>query len=404
MADATRSAQGPLTGIWRSPLAPQIPDRGTKHLSEWLRDHGYADVAADLDRFAGASVGGLLDPTKRIGRNPIVFFNGWGDRVQHSHSANPFSAALPGSHGMEVVLAELGRLGYRSRALFGMTVGPGNWVASQLTTLDKSLILQARRRLEAFIAYADAHAEPGKTLRFVTVAHSGGNLVRDAVIKGGTQIDEHGNEYDIGPSLAHRFERAVMIATLRRGNPAARLTPGHPLYRGPTGFQPGSPFIERLNAHPVRVADQVITVWPVLDEVLGASLSPYVHHTSSILDGADREDGHVALLAPFPAHTTIKDVMAEVIARIAVDGELPWSPVASFAPTVSQLVPNPLSLGYSPLPYVASGTLFDPGRLLSPAAGFLAMQKEFTRSMEALTAGSLSALSRSAASTKEKTA
>ncbi len=403
MADRTQAAQSSIARFWRSPLAPHIPDQGTRHLSEWLAQNGYSDVAEDLDRFAGASVGGLLDSSQSISKNPIIFFNGWGDRVQHSNSANPFSAALPGSHGMEVVLSELGRLGYQSRALFGMTVGPGNWVASQVTKLDKPLILRARRRLEAIMAYADANAEPGRSLRFVTVAHSGGNLVRDAAIKGGKQVDENGKEYDIGPSLAHRFERAVMIATPRNGIPTSLLTPVHPLYLGPTGFQPGAEFIRRLNEHPMRVADEIITVWPVLDEVMGPSLGPYVHPTSSILSGADKEDGHVALLAPFPAHTTIKDVMAEVIAKIAVDGELPWSPVSSWAPTVSFLVPNPLGIGYSPLPYVASGKLFDPGRLLSPAAGFLPMQQAYTRGFSAMTTGALHALPNTPELSGEKT-
>ncbi|MEM6730683.1 MAG: hypothetical protein AAF658_03965 [Myxococcota bacterium] len=392
MADAVDATQRlSADRYWSSPFAPQIPDSATQHLEQWLEKNGYADVAKDLDRFAGASVGGLLDPSKRIARNPIIVFNGWGDRVQHENTLNPFGVAPLGSHGMEFLLSELHQLGYESRAVFGITAGPGNWLASQVTKLDKDLVLRARRRLEALISYADAHAEPGKKLRFVSIGHSGGNLIRDAVVKGGNQVDENGAEYDIGPSLAHRFERAVMISTPRSGIMTAGAMPLHPLYSGPTGFQPGSEFIERLNDHPVRVADEVYTVWPMNDEVMGPALTPYVHPTCSVISGADKEDGHVSLLHPVPSHTTIKDFMAEVIAKIAADGEIPKSPVASLFPVVTQWVPTPVGMGYSPIPYLASGKLFDTAHLLSPAAGFLAMSAEYQKGMSALAASALEA-------------
>ncbi|MEL6548318.1 MAG: hypothetical protein AAFQ82_27090, partial [Myxococcota bacterium] len=82
-------------------------------------------------------------------------------------------------------------------------------------------------------------------------------------------------------------------------------------------------------------------------------------------------------------------------ARIAVDGEVPWSPPTSFAPIPTQLVPNPLGLGYSMLPYVASGKLFDSAQLLSPWTGFLAAQAAFTKGAAAMTTGALEAFSQS---------
>lgn len=374
------SAFGPLEAMARSPLAPGVPDSATNHMCRWLELNGYTDVARSLTRFAGASVGGLVDPNAKITRDPILLKNGWGDRLQHAATFNPFQAAPLFSHGYELLLNQLDLAGYPSRAISGATVGPGDPVRSQLTKLSKDLVLWQRRVLEAQIAYIDAHSNGD--LRFVRISHSGGGLVDDAIIKGGRQVSGTGSDreiYDIGPSLAHRFRLTVMASVPRAGIPQAHALPWMPLYLGNDGFHPDAEFVERNNDNPVRVSDKIYCVFPwFTDELMAPTFDPSTHPTCVPPHGPDADiNGTVAFATAFPSHVFVKDFGAEVIARLAIEGKMPASPQLSSFPFLTQAVPIPVTGGFFPASAVVAaptGELLRQDRLLDPITGAFAAQ------------------------------
>jgi len=265
-----------LSGDFQSFLAT---DFGT-----WLSDQGYDPSLAAIDYnrsdLSGGSFGGKNCQEEVVGKTPIVFVHGNSDRA----TGGPLG-------GFQASRSAFAASGYASSELYATTWGPADALQATQQHHSQAALRQTRGFLLAVAAYSGAN-------QVDVVAHSLGVTLARQAIRGGNIVDENGQRYQLGPSIAPRIATLVGIAGANLGlvgcYPEAVTSP---TCNKNTGFYPGdlvgnavvgrATLLEELSVVQPE-ASHVVSVWSEGDTTIGSSDLVWGQYTSQIA-GQDEE-------------------------------------------------------------------------------------------------------------------
>lgn len=263
----------------------------TNHFASYLKKHNPTLLTDE------PSFGGKKHLFQRVKKTPVILIHGNSDMAVSS-SFPEASNKWGWNNQINYLLAN----GYKSSEVYAITYGDMNAELGYMKYHSYNFLLRVRAFIQSVKDYTGSD-------RVHVIAHSlGVTLSRKAILGGEIQDPfKFGYYFDLGEKLDY-VDTFIGIAGANYGLEGCRYSIHLPTCNLISGFNPYSLFLDSLNSSQDRIANKIVSICSLNDDLIGHKLMVNGKNTC-VIPGSDKriveEKGH--------SHFEVKSLNAKLI-------------------------------------------------------------------------------------------